>query len=138
MYDKPGRLLKGGISDTGKPLPPREVTSVDIVLGMRRRAVQVGTAFFEWPLWKAYPSWHQFQQQISEEREAARKEGREPHIAARPPGISAREARNIEMYGEDISAKEATGQRTVKWRPRGKHLGPRRPVKNSIKARDEG
>lgn len=138
MYNKPGRILKGGISDTGKPLPDREVTLVDVVLGMRRRAVQIGTAFFSWPIAQAYPTWHQFQQQIAEERQAAKEEGRDPHPASKPPGLYKREQRNIEMYGEDVSYKEATGQHTKKWRHPGKNLGPKHPVKNSLKARGGG
>jgi hypothetical protein len=127
------RYLNGGISNTGEQLPYRDSGVVDVIVGVKRKAVQVGTAFWNWPIWQAYPQWHQFQQQISEEREQAKKEGREPHIAAKPPGLSKREQKNVEMYGENLSYKEATGQRTTKWRPMGKNLGPKHPVKNSLK-----
>jgi hypothetical protein len=136
MYNKPGKLLSGGISDTGRTLPPREVTAVDRIIGLRRRAVQIGTSFFDWPIWKAYPTWHQYNQQIADERDQAKKEGREPHTAVVPPGLSPRERHAIEMYGEDISYKEATGQRSKTWRPPGKNLGPKHPVKNAIKRPD--
>jgi hypothetical protein len=123
------------IRGTGAPLPYRDPQRIDAAVGTKRKAFQMGTAFWNWPIWQAYPTWHQFQKQISEERAAAIREGREPHISAQPPGISKQERLALEQYGDvNVTNKEATGQRTTKWRPMGKNLGPKHPVKNSIKA----
>jgi hypothetical protein len=36
-------------------LPYREDAAVDKVVGKKRAAVQIGTAFWDWPLWRRYP-----------------------------------------------------------------------------------
>lgn len=83
---KPNRSLEGGIIDTGKPLPFRDEQVVDSVIGRRRKTPpSLGTGFYDWPLWQRYPTWQQFWELLAKEREAAAREGRAPHRAARPP-----------------------------------------------------
>jgi hypothetical protein len=67
---KPDKSLSGGITDTGVTLPYRDSTVVDTIVGKRRRAQQVGTGFYEWPLWKAYPTWNQFNELLAKDRKA--------------------------------------------------------------------
>ena len=62
MYNKPGKLLTGGVRDSGAVMPHRDETVVRQIIGTVRKAVQIGTAFFSWPIAQAYPTWHQFQQ----------------------------------------------------------------------------
>jgi hypothetical protein len=46
-------------SEVWTPLPYRAETDVDRQLNPRRKAQQIGTGFFEWPLWRAFPTWPQ-------------------------------------------------------------------------------
>jgi hypothetical protein len=77
--DKPIR------GDEPFPIPYRDPVTVEKIIGKIRKAVQVGTGFFEWPLWRAHPTWHQFHDELNAEREAAEKEGRPAHPSAAPP-----------------------------------------------------
>ena len=54
MHYNPVRLLDGGVRDTGANLPYRDESVVDRIVGVRRKAQQIGTAFYDWPLWQAY------------------------------------------------------------------------------------
>jgi hypothetical protein len=125
-YNKPQKPMSGGIIHHEPPMPHRDEGAVRAIIGVARKAVQVGTAFFDWPIWQRYPTWHQFQKSIAEEREQAEKEGREPHSACQPPGILPSERREMEL---------GPAKPRPVWRPMGKNLGPKHPVKNSIKAR---
>lgn len=62
------KILAGGIKDTGQPLPYRSDDAVDKVVGKRRRAVQLGTAFFGWPLWERYRTWTQHLDDVAQKR----------------------------------------------------------------------
>ena len=97
MHYKPARITKGVISDTGKQLPFREQAFVDRIVGLKRKAVQMGTGFWEWPLWRAYPTWDLFNKMLAEERDDAAREGRPPHrAAAAPPLPDRRETAQLE------------------------------------------
>jgi hypothetical protein len=68
--------------------------------------VQLGTGFYEWPIWQAYPTWQQFHIEIANEREAARKENREAHKATQPPPLDGR-LRGHALYGEGTGMSAA-------------------------------
>ena len=118
MY-KLGKLRNDGVGEHGAVMPHRDEAVVRQIIGTVRKAVQIGTAFFSWPIAQAYPTWHQFQQQIAEERVAAEKEGRLPHSAARPPGITP-----IERREQELGPAMPRNARPSKNRP---------PVRNSFK-----
>jgi hypothetical protein len=63
------RVLEGGVVDTGLQLPHRPEYHVDAIVGKRRKAQQIGTGFYEWPLWKAHPSWDQLQHELAKKKE---------------------------------------------------------------------
>lgn len=97
---KPDHLTKGVVRDTGKQLPFREQEFVDRVVGLKRKAVQMGTGFWEWPLWRAYPTWDLFHKMLADEREQAAKEGREAHPATRLRPIDSRVQKQLDEYGD--------------------------------------
>ena len=51
----------------GENLPFRDPKVIETIVGKRRRAVQIGTGFWDWPLWTAHPTWHQVQEQLAKE-----------------------------------------------------------------------
>jgi hypothetical protein len=77
--DKPIR------GDEPYPIPYRDPLTVEKIVGKIRKAVQIGTAFFDWPLWRAYSTWDQYNEQLAVERAAAEKAGRAPHPSVAPP-----------------------------------------------------
>lgn len=68
-----------------KYLVYRDPEAIERDVGKKRKAQQVGTSFFDWPLWQRYPSRVQFDEQLAAEREAAEKAGRPAHLAAAAP-----------------------------------------------------
>lgn len=78
-------MSEGKLRAGMKYLNYRDPNIIDTIVGKARRAVQIGTAFFDWPLWRAYPTWHQYDEQIAIERATAKAEGRDPHPSAAPP-----------------------------------------------------
>lgn len=100
MPYKPGILRP----DKSAILPYRDPLFVDKVVGKIRKAVQVGTGFWEWPLWKAHPTWAQYNEQLAQERVDAEKEGREPHRAVAPPPPG--------LHGNDKSSMDYGPERT--------------------------
>jgi hypothetical protein len=57
--DKPAWARLAEQAANWKPLPYRAESDVDRDLNPRRKAQQIGTGFFEWPLWRAFPTWPQ-------------------------------------------------------------------------------
>jgi hypothetical protein len=92
--DKPIR------GDEPIPIPYRDPGAVERIVGKIRRAVQVGTGFYAWPLWQRYPTWHQYNQQLADEREAAEKAGRAPHPSVAPP-----------PHGPNVMQSDSTARR---------------------------
>ena len=43
----------------------RDPGVIEGIVGRQKKAVQIGTGFWEWPLWKAYPTWTQWQERIA-------------------------------------------------------------------------
>ena len=113
MHYKPNKLGPGVLRDTGQVLPYRDPQAVERIVGKVRKAVQIGTGFFEWPIWKAYPTWNQFNEQLAQERADAEKEGRDPHPSAAPPPRPTRGDDNPE-YGPRLTH---TPHRGLKARP---------------------
>ena len=109
MHYKPFKRGPGVLRDTGSQLPYRDPLAVERIVGRIRKAVQVGTAFWDWPICKAFPTWNQFHEQLAQERVDAEKEGREPHAAAAPPKLLAYQQKQIDDYGELIGTREAMG-----------------------------
>lgn len=62
-YRRPNKYTIGAgtVVGTGRELGFRDPTVVETIVGKRRKAMQIGTGFFEWPLWTAFPTWHQVQ-----------------------------------------------------------------------------
>jgi hypothetical protein len=69
--DKPawGRIAQQAAN--WKPLPFRAEADVDKDLNPRRKAQQIGTGFFEWPLWRAFPTWPQHLERVAAARGTA-------------------------------------------------------------------
>lgn len=83
MSDKP--KYEALFLDGVEHLPFRDPSAIERIVGVVRKAVQLGTGFYDWPLWQRYPTWQQYNQQISDEREAAAKAGRAAHPSVAPP-----------------------------------------------------
>lgn len=67
-------------------LTERKPADVDKILGSPRKALpQLDAGFYSWPMWRRYPTWQQYNQQLAEEREAAAKAGRAAHPSAAAP-----------------------------------------------------
>ena len=62
------KYLVGGIRDTGQQLPYRDPNAVDGIVGKKRNAYQVGTGFFEWPLWQHYRTWVQYLDEVASKK----------------------------------------------------------------------
>lgn len=109
MQYKPVKPLR---DTAGKPLPFRDPTTVERLIGKRRRAQQIGTGFYEWPLWQAHPTWHQFHDAIDAERTAAAQEGRPPHRAAAdpPPAVHG----NTKLHPDELQGGGTTVERAKK------------------------
>lgn len=56
----------------GENFPFRDPKAIETIVGKRRRAVQIGTGFWDWPLWTAHPTWHQVQEQLARESSQVR------------------------------------------------------------------
>jgi hypothetical protein len=59
------RLAAARVSLPAPPMPYRADTDVDRDLNPRRKAQQIGTGFFEWPLWRAFPTWPQHLERVA-------------------------------------------------------------------------
>jgi hypothetical protein len=114
MPYKPGYLR----DDTTVVLPYRDPTVIERLVGKKRAAVQIGTGFWEWPLWQAYPTWCQFNEQLANERTAAQKENRAAHPAASEPKLGGYEKHQRDAYGEQIGARVAMGIPPQKYKPK--------------------
>jgi hypothetical protein len=71
--------------------------------------MQIGTGFWEWPLWRAYPTWDLFNKMLADEREQAAKERRQPHQAALPPKLNKYQEYQLRMYGELVGDRAGRG-----------------------------
>ena len=67
-------------------MPYRDPTAVERIVGKRRKAVQIGTGFYPWPLWQAYPTWQQYNEQLANERVAQEKAERAAKAPPYKPG----------------------------------------------------
>lgn len=100
--DKPIR------GDEPFPIPYRDPLTIERIVGKIRKAVQLGTGFYDWPLWKRYPTWHQYNQQIADEREAAAKAARPAHRSAAPPSRQPASMQTEDSVRNDMMRNDPT------------------------------
>lgn len=83
---KPDRVLsKGAFYEPGKPLPYRDPSNVDRILGPRIKRRVDHHQLSSYPLAQTYPTWDMYHEALATERAEASREGRKPHPAAAVP-----------------------------------------------------